>query len=248
MIDEKLVNQQLLELNRQYEQVTKQIASIDKAMDDLAQFASNLMKSQDFDVKPIRMSNVAWQQRILEFANELIRVDRKHYPTQPSVLKAVYIRLRNEYGIVLDQLRRDYRYKYDILRSPTALEAISDNDRIRSIFESVLKGLFPEDYFEDDILVMIENGEENDKGHNKEDAVWKIIVPLATKRNDNSFGYTQTLEAVCKEMDCVWSNLQTRYKKKHGLDQDPAKIEIITENPYVMRKFKKTVSKMLANC
>jgi len=43
-------------------------------------------------------------------------------------------------------------------------------------------------------------------------------------------------------------NLYPRYKKKHGLDQDPAKIEIITENPYVMRKFKKAVSKMLANC
>lgn len=51
---------------------------------------------------------ISWQTDMKNIAYELIHINKKEFPTYNSVLKAVYLKMRNVYGIVLDQLRKEY--------------------------------------------------------------------------------------------------------------------------------------------
>lgn len=179
---------------------------------------------------------------------ELMKTDKVKYPTFNSVLVPIYIKLRDVYGVVLEQLRKDFRNKYDTLRYPSAFEAISGDDAVRDTFDSILIGLFPDDYFIDDALEIIERGEAVAYSNSPSEVLKEIISPLALKNNDDSFGYSKTFEDVCENMDCSWSNLQTRYKNKNPTEDEPSKLTIIVTNDAVLRKFKKTVRDMLEKC
>lgn len=80
-----------------------------------------------------------------------------------------------------------------------------------------------------------------------EELILKILVPLAIKRKDDSFGYAETFDLVCDKMDCSWGNLQTRYMNRNNLEEAPSKLTIIVSNANVLRKFKKTVRILLEN-
>ena len=116
------------------------------------------------------------------------------------------------------------------------------------IFDSLLIGLFPDDYFKDEVLDYIErseNGEEVVLADTPEEIILKVIAPLAIKRNDESYGYIETFELVCAHMQCSWGNLQTRYMNKNNVKEPPSKAAIITSNANVLRKFKKTICVLL---
>lgn len=120
MFNEELIKKRIKELDNQYEQALRQLAGLEKTIRDLKRYASNLVSTGDFTEKPTRMSNEAWQKRASETIKELMKTDKKNYPTFNSVLVPIYIRLRNVYGVVLDQLRKDFKYKYDTLCYPSA--------------------------------------------------------------------------------------------------------------------------------
>ena len=249
MLTEELVNRRLREVNAQYEQALRQLAGLNNTIINLQKYASHLISVGDFSARPQRLSNEAWRKRASEMIKELIKVDKKNYPTFNSVLVPIYIQLRNVYGVVLDQLRKDFRYNNDTLRYPSAFEAISDNDMIRNIFDSLLIGLFPDNYIVDEALNCIERGENNEEAvldePPAEEMILRIIAPLAIKRKDKSYGYIETFELVCANMKCSWGNLQTRYMGKNNIEDPPSKVAIITSNANVLKKFKKTICALL---
>ena len=245
MFTEELINKRIRELDAQYELAVRQVAGLENAICELKKYAGYLIKTGDFSTYPNRMSGEAWRRRISEMIKELMKIDKKRYPSFNSVLSPIYIQLRNVYGVVLEQLRKDFRYKYDTLRYPTAFEAISEDDTVRSIFESLLLGMFPDEYFEDEVLEIIEGGGSVECETKPEEVILQILVPLAIQRRDNSFGYADTFNLVCNSMDCSWGNLQTRYMNKHNLEDAPSKTIILVENANVLRKFKKTVRVLL---
>ena len=81
MLDEELINKQIKELDAQYEQALRQLAGLASTIRDLKKYAGHLINTGDFSVKPQRMSNEAWRGRASELVKELIRVDKKTYPT-----------------------------------------------------------------------------------------------------------------------------------------------------------------------
>lgn len=248
MLTKEVVDQRLKEVDAQYEQALRQLAGLNNTIINLHKYANHLINVGGFSARPKRLSNEAWRKRASEMIKELIKVDRKNYPTFNSVLVPIYIQLRNVYGVVLDQLRKDFRYNNNTLRYPSAFEAISDDDTVRSIFDSLLIDLFPENYFVDEVLDYIErgeNGEEIALDEPPEEIILKIIAPLAAKRNDESYGYVETYKLVCDNMPCSWKNLQTRYMSKNNVKEPPSKVAIITSNANVLRKFKKTVCALL---
>lgn len=250
MIKTSFIENQIKEVDAQYERALKQLAGLNNTIRDLKKFANHLINVGDFSAHPQRMSNEAWMKRASEMIKELIKIDKIHYSSFNSVLVPIYIELRNKYGIVLDQLRKDYRYNNDTLRYPSAFEAISDDDMARSIFDSLLISLFPEEYFKDNVLDYIErseNGEEIKLDESPEEAIIKFVTPLAVKKNDSSQGYIDTLEEIYSQMDCSWGNLQTRYMKKNNVISPPSKVTIIMSNDNVLKKFKKTLCTLLEN-
>lgn len=185
---------------------------------------------------------ITWQTDMKNIIYELVSINRSAFPSYNSVIKTVCLRMRDVYGVVIDQLRKDYRDKYNLDSSPDILEVISDNKTVKNLFETIIRGLLPKDYqFRDDNLSDDEYSDRN----RQEDAIKELIKPLAEKYNDSSKGYSKTLRVVYKHMDCSWTNLQTRYKNNNNLKTTPQKMTIITNNQYVFRKFKKCVQKLL---
>lgn len=234
------------ELRNQYDQIERQLCGTLETINNLEKCARQIIKTGNFLDKPLRMSNKAWRKRVSETIKELMRVDRITYPTFDSVLVPIYIKLRDVYGVVFDQLRKDYKYKYDMLYYPSAFEAVSDDDTIRNIFDSLLIDMFPKSYFVDEAMELLENdGEFSSKECLPAEMLIKIIQPLAIKAGDNSYGYIDTFNNVCSQMDCSWGNLQTRYMNKNNLSEPPSRSTIIIENTGVLRKFKKTIRIMI---
>lgn len=245
-----LINKRLRELDAQYEEAQKQLRGLENTIVNLKKYAGYIVKTGEFNNNPKRMSDEAWRRRASEMIKELMKVDRETYPTFNSVLVPIYIRLRDVYGVVFDQLRKDFRYNTYTLRYPSAFEAISADDTVREIFDSLLMALFPADYFDDEVLDIIDEGGEEVAcvKETPEETVMKIIIPLAIKHNDDSYGYIDTFNDVCENMDCSWNNLQTRFMRKNNLEKTPSKLTVIVSNDSVLRKFKKTVRVMLENC
>ena len=249
IFDKNLIEERIKELNLQYEEAERRLSALRNTIETISGCAAHILNTGDFDSKPPIMSGSKWMKRASEMIKELIRVDKKTYPSFNSVLSPIYIKLRNSYGIVLDQLRKDFRYNNDTLRYPSAFEAISDDNVVRSIFDSLLISLFPDEYFKDDVIKIIEEGGTIDRVEDSpEEAVVKIIAPLAEKMNDSSDGCIDTFNEVCSNMNCSWGNLETRYMNKNNLNEAPSRLTIIVSNPSVLRKMKKTVCAMLDDC
>lgn len=246
MLDDDLIITRIKELRNQYDQTERQLYAIGESVNNLEKCASQIIKADNFSNEPIRISNKAWRRRASETIRELMRVDRVNYPTFDSVLISIYIKLRDVYGVVFDQLRKDYKYKYNMLCFPSAFEAISDDNTVRDIFDSLLVDMFPESYFNDEAIETLESRCESTNGeYLSEEMLIKIIQPLAIKMGDNSYGYINTFNHVCSQMDCSWSNLQTRYMNKNGLSEPPHISRIILDNVRVLRKFKRTTRIMI---
>lgn len=155
-----MVQMRVKEVELLYNQVVRQMAGLRKNMEKLVKYANTIIESGEFDTQPYRMSDTAWQKRATETIRELVKIRRETFSCTNDVLSCIYIDLRDNYGVVLDQLRKDHRENNNLLRYPSAFEAISGDDMVRNIFDSILIGLFPKEYFEDDILVMIEHESE----------------------------------------------------------------------------------------
>lgn len=250
MASEEAINRALNEVQKQYEKALQQLYGLNNTIRDLRTYANHLIDTGDFSAAPKRLSNEAWRKRATEMIKELIKIDKANYPSFNSVLVPIYIELRNVYGIVLEQLRKDFRSNNDTLRYPSAFEAISDDDVVRDIFDSLLISLFPKDYFNDDVLEFIKDKHSNNTSlcDTPEEIVLKIIAPLAIKKNDDSKGFSQTFEFVCAHMNCDWKNLQTRYRNKYKISDPPSRMSIITDSTNVLNKFKKTVRSLLEDC
>ena len=239
----------LAELQAQYEQASRLLGGARAAIEQATEYANKVLDNEQADIS--KQSAAAWRSRASEMVKELTKVEKEQYPSFNSVLCVVYMELRDTYGIVLDQLRKDFRYKYNTLRYPSAFEAISADSMVRKIFDSVLVGLFPESYFHDEVLDMCEGIIRVERKPAKRlgrpvQQLEQIIEPLAVARKDTSDDYQDTYCLVYDNMDCCWSNLLKRYMHKHNMDSVPQKRVVIMENPAVKRKFKKTVQALLA--
>ena len=240
----EIIKRRLSEINEQYGRVLKRLEGLNQTIIELQEYASGIISTKDFTNIPNRLSNAAWRKRAAEMIKELTKINRSTYPSFDSVLVSIYKKLRDVYGIVLDQLRKDFRCNYNTLRYPSAFEAISDNDQVRDIFDSILLDLFPDNYFVDTVLECVEHGEDNSlesADQASHETIIKIIEPLAVLRNDSSPEYQETFKEVCAFMDCSWKNLRTRYINRFGADSAPSREKIILSNNNVMRKFKNAV-------
>lgn len=191
-------------------------------------------------------TKILWQTDMKNVVYELIGMDKETFPTYNAVLKAVYLKMRDNYGIVIDQIRKEYRDRYGLDYFPDAMEAIADDSVSRQIFETILRSFFPDDYWSHrDGVLDAECKKVKCVEKTTEDEIREIIRPLAEKYNDISKGWNMTFQIVYKNMDCSWSRLQIRYRKANNLKANPRKLTIVANNPAVFRKFKKTVHELL---
>lgn len=270
-----IVQARVKEVELLYNQIIRQASGLRKTMEKLVKYANTIIESGEFDARPYRMSDTAWQKRATDTIKELLK--RGSYSTTNEVLSAIYIDLRDTYGVVLDQLRKDYRENNDLLRYPSAFEAISGDDMVRSIFDSILLAMFPEDYFQDEVLMQIEGtntqdsipesqpviedsaeseSDENIQSTAEEDSseqekaevetqIAGIVSELAELLNDTSFGNGKTFEFICDNMECHWGYLATQYRRKNQTQVSPSRYTIVIENARTRSIFEKTARRLI---
>lgn len=256
MSDEKLVNEirgivnnvvkeTLQEMFAEFENTfEKSMSNKMNVMSNSFLYISKMLEDSGVMSANIDKDKLSWQTDMQNIIYELIQINKTEFPTCNSVIKAIYIKMRNVYGIVLDQLRKEYRDRYGLDYYPNALEAVADDEVARKVFESILRDLFPDNYWSYKVGV-VDDTYTREPAQTQEDIVRSIIKPLAEKYDDKSKGYNRTFRIVYQKMDCAWSNLQTRYKKNNNLKTTPQKLTIVINNPRVFREFKKCVRELL---
>lgn len=83
-----------------------------------------------------------WTQNVQKMISDIISANRCTYKNKDAVVNAVCRILRNDYGIAIEQLKKDFYYIYD--RKPSKLECIVSNHTIKDIFLSILTDLHNE--------------------------------------------------------------------------------------------------------
>lgn len=239
------LQKRLDEIMKLYNQTMRQADGLSIRVRELERYINRLLDTGDFSIQTPATSNESWCNRAIEMVKELVKINRGKYPTDASVLTDVYRKMRDAYGIVLDQLRKEYRINNDTLRSVSTLEAIADNLSMRDIFDAILLDLFPRDYFNDNILEAA-NGNMNNNTDCFEDKdkivalVRGVLESLKIKDND-TMNYISIYSQALNRMPCHWDNLETRYMNKNPNNGKPTKMMLINTNPLVFNKFKSAV-------
>ena len=198
-----------------------------------------------------------WKQ---EMYNKMdILVEHGKFESRADIMKYIYKYMNRNYGIVWEQEIKDYVDRNTSVKKPSTIEAIYDNEMLRSIFDAVLSDMVGE------VGEVREAGEVREVGEFREADGLKqrkndpvivpiddIIKPLIQKNCDLSNAGMATYRSVYRYMDenysVNWKNLQTRYCKKYGIYGDPRKIsrkKLIETNERLRKKFEQVVNDLL---
>ena len=198
-----------------------------------------------------------WKQKMYEKMDILIELGK--FESRADIMKYIYKYMNRNYGIVWEQEIKDYVDRNNSVKKPSTIEAIYDNEMLRSIFDAVLSDMVGE------VGEVREAGEVREVGEFREaDGIKRrkndsvivpiddIIKPLIQKNCDLSNAGMATYRSVYRYMDenysVNWKNLQTRYCKKYGIYGDPRKIsrkKLIEGNEGLRKKFEKAVNDLL---
>lgn len=179
-----------------------------------------------------------WKQ---EMYNKMdILVEHGKFESRADIMKYIYKYMNRNYGIVWEQEIKDYINRNGSSKKPSTIEAIYDNETLRSIFDSVLSDMadgYDKKTMRKEIPVV---------------SIDEIIQPLIKKNCDLSNAGMATYKVVYRHMDenysVNWKNLQTRYCKKYGIYGDPRKIsrkKLIETNEQLRKKFEQAVNDLL---
>lgn len=186
-------------------------------------------KAKDLEVSYL------WKQKMYEKMDILI--EHGKFESRADIMKYIYKYMNRNYGIVWEQEIKDYINRNGSIKKPSTIEAIYDNETLRSIFDSVLSDMV--DGINKKVIPAIVSIDE-------------IIQPLIKKHCDLSNAGMATYRVVYRYMDenyrVDWKNLQTRHCKKYGIVGDPRKIsrkKLIESNEGLRKKFEKAVNDLL---
>ena len=178
-----------------------------------------------------------WKIQIYAQANRVLKL----YPTMTKnqhVLRAVYTIMRNQYGIVFEEEKREYKEKYNIEHHVPTIDIIADNAKLKSLFESILNDM-------ENSHIAVEQRKQ--MVNTVIDPITSTIEPLITKRNDKTKGGNNTYRKVYAAMGVVsWEMRRKRYQHVHKLKNIPSKKVLICNDPKLLKSFCSTVNKMLA--
>lgn len=175
------------------------------------------------------------------------RVDKmvKNYPELYSdfnnVLHRVYLKMRDVYGFVSEQAIKDYKYATGAEKA-SCLEVISEDGKLRSLFEPILSNL------EEDSRKEMERrrmAQEAELGKTRQE----IIQPLIDARGDTTnFGCATyvVVKARLRKNKVNYEDYEAEYRKKAGIKRKVTNGELIDNIPALKREFAKAVGELLA--
>lgn len=246
------INGLAVQINDLYNNVSK----MGNLLIDMREHKPVLTIEQKEKAKALEISYI-WKQKMYEKMDILI--EHGKFESRADIMKYIYKYMNRNYGIVWEQEIKDYVDRNNSVKKPSTIEAIYDNEMLRSIFDAVLSDMVGE------VGEVREAGEVREVGEFREADGLKqrkndpvivpiddIIKPLIQKNCDLSNAGMATYRSVYRYMDenysVNWKNLQTRYCKKYGIYGDPRKIsrkKLIETNERLRKKFEQVVNDLL---
>lgn len=225
---------------RGYEQHT------DKRMTEMANSFTYIKKSLENGNTNNIMSNTTaenipdWKIETINKLKELVFSDKEKYGSVNSILRKIYLQMRNVYGIVFEQEAKEYKEKYNVLTKPSGLELVKQKEVLRNLFDCLLLNFINDNdhSVNSDIMPVITK--------KPEEIIRETINPLIEMCNDKTRGGNKTYRKVYERMNVGWQNRITRYVKQHGNKNRPSKFILVKTDDKLRKLFTKTVNEMIA--
>lgn len=180
-----------------------------------------------------------WKEEMIQKCETIVKKYPNQYTNYNAILKMVYRRMDNQYGVCLAQYAIDHRKGSE--KRPSTLEVISVKAKLRSLFEAILYTL------EEESRLRVE------KEQAATDAMLllsrqEIIQPLIEARGDKSAYGCTTYMLVGKRMQLKkvdFEAAEKRYREAKGIKRAIKRNELIDSDKEMKRKFAETVAEML---
>jgi len=192
--------------------------------------------------KPVKARNtpqLTWKAQMNRIIMRLVKDFPGDYPNYNKVAQEIYRKMDNAYGVCLAQCEKDYkRYHSGVV---STLEAISSDEKLRSIFESIL------------ITQDSKIRESAEKKKATENAVLgmtrkEIIQPLIEVRGDKSNYGCNTYTVVSHRMRSNGVDFKVSgeaYRIKNKLRRQIKSSELIENDPEIKKAFARAVLELL---
>lgn len=197
------------------------------------------------DEKPRKEETIteayAWKLEMRRRVDKMVKNYPELYSDFNNVLHRVYLKMRDVYGFVSEQAIKDYKYATGAEKA-SCLEVISEDEKLRSLFEPILSNL------EEDSRKEMERrrmAQEAEMGKTRQE----IIQPLIEARGDKSNFGCNTYTTVATRMRKNRIDFQAYadgYRKEKGIKRKVTNGELIDNIPALKREFAKAVGELLA--
>lgn len=196
------------------------------------------------DEKPKKEETIteayAWKLEMRRRVDKMVKNYPELYSDFNNVLHRVYLKMRDVYGFVSAQAIKDYKYATGAEKA-SCLEVISEDEKLRSLFEPILSNLEEDSRKEMNRRRMAQEAE---MGKTRQE----IIQPLIEARGDKSNYGCNTYTVVACRMRRNKIDIQgyaDGYRKKKGIRRMVTNGELIDNIPTLKREFVKAVGELL---
>lgn len=197
------------------------------------------------DEKPKKEETIteayAWKLEMRRRVDKMVKNYPDLYSDFNNVLHRVYLKMRDVYGFVSEQAIKDYKYATGAEKA-SCLEVISEDEKLRSLFEPILSNLEEDGRKEMERRRMAQEAE---IGKTRQE----IIQPLIDVRGDTTnFGCATyvAVKARLRKNKVNYEDYEAEYRKKTGIKRKVTNGELIDNIPAIKREFAKAVGELLA--
>ena len=180
-----------------------------------------------------------WKMNMNKRGTELAKRYPKQNDSLNTVLRKIYLKMDRQYGVCLAQEVKDCKGRSD--KKPSTLEAISQSEKLRTLFESILFN------FEEECRLREEKAQAAEAAKLALTRQ-EIIQPLIEARADRSTNGCSTYAAVWREMrknGADFEAAEARYREKTRSKRSIKSKELVDNDIDLKKKFAETVAEML---
>ena len=215
---------------------------LEELRDNQREFQSNIMSlitaltSEEAKIEPRQLPpsrekyKMEWNQDLWNWRNQTYSliddiVSNTSYTTRAEILRTVYQKMTNAYGIVWSEENKDFRKRNGIDQNRVStLEVVFDKPLLKSVFDSIIEGIR-----EEALKEKLKEGKAEPKGILTWNESKKIVKECCQITGNRSIGGTSFYAKVFRRMEVDWSKYPELSSK--------TKSELIRETPVLMKEF-----------
>lgn len=197
------------------------------------------------DDKPRKQESISeaytWKLEMRRRVDKMVKNYPELYSDFNNVLSGIYRKMRDVYGFVSEQAIKDYKYATGAEKA-SCLEVISEDEKLRSLFEPILSNL------EEDSRKEMERrrmAQEAEMGKTRQEIIQPLIDAIGDTTNFGCATYV-VVKARLRKNKVNYEDYESEYRKRTGIKRKVTNGELIDNIPALKREFAKAVGEILA--